>query len=251
MPITPIGSYLTIDGVNTLFISDLKVSFATEFFDRMEFQHERLRSAPNSVGQHAIRTTLLGNTPAQIVIGSLSFQDIVPLNPDVLVTGTNYGNIKKKFNIVRYEISGSPSDPGAVQNVFNIAQTHIQYLSTFQAYLDQSASMETEYAYLKQLQLLTLSDPPFVNLTNSGVDMVGNAVSGTVSDILITNFSPSPAYEIPTDTLGGYDLIQSFTMTVEQRNHYKQRSGCVICYNLSRNNRRKEVGSCSLLGFAI
>lgn len=47
MPIKPDGASITVGG-HTLFISDVKKIFLTEQFDRLEFSHERLRSAANA-----------------------------------------------------------------------------------------------------------------------------------------------------------------------------------------------------------
>lgn len=216
MPILPIGSTLTIGGT-TLFVSEVKKSFVNEYFDRIEFQYARLRTSPNAAGQRPILTTLLGNTPAQIVIGSISFQDVVPLGPDVTAvadTGytSNFGNIKKRFDIVRYEISGSPTDAASIATVFTLAESHIKLLARFQSYLDKSASMETSYKELKALQLETFS-----YLTGTGVSLIGNSVSGTVSNVLITGFQPDVVYEVPTDNSGGFQMLQGFTLTVDQR----------------------------------
>lgn len=211
MPIAPVGSSVVING-NTLFVSDVKVSFITEFFDRLEFQHARLNSAPNSVGQHALKTTLLGDTRAQIVIGALSFTPVVPQNPDVLVSGSNFGNVKKKFNILRYELSGAPSDSGSVSNVLTTAKNHIQQLAVFQAYLDKASNMDTEYN-----ELIALQSETFSYLTNTGISMSGNSLNGTVDNILITSFSPDVVYEYPTDLVGGYQLFQTWTATIDVR----------------------------------
>lgn len=211
MAINPTGSFVTLAS-SVLFISDIRVSFVTEFFDRLEFQHARLNSAPNSVGQHALKTRLLGDTPAQIVIGTLSFQDVVPLNPDVTVTSSNYDNIKRKFNIVRYEITGAPTASSSVSSVFTKAKDHIQQLAKFQSYIDKSSSMDTEY-----LELIALQAETFSYLTTTGISLSGNAVNSTVNNVLITKFEPDVAYEVIVDSIGNYQVLQSFTLVVEQR----------------------------------
>lgn len=211
MPLKPEGSSISVGGY-TLFVADVKYTFVTEYFDRVEFQHERLRNAPNLSGQHAIRTTLLGNTPAQIVIGSLSFQDVVPLNPDVTVTSSNYGNIKKKFNIKRYEITGMASAVSQVDAVYSLAQNHLQQLAKFQAYLDKAGSMETEYLELKALQSETFS-----YLTTTGTSLSGDAIESTQTNMLITRFEPSVDYAVVTDSVGTVFVLKSYSLTIENR----------------------------------
>lgn len=210
MPIKPDGAFITVGG-NTLFISDVKKSYVTEPFDRLEFSHERLRSAPNKLGQKALVVSLLGNTPAQIIIKDVSFDDIVPLYPDVLQIGSDSPLIKKKFGIIRYEIQGAPSNSTEVENVLNISQGHISNLVAFQTHIQKAGSMETEYKVLLDLQLVTFS-----YLTATGITMSGNS-TGTVSNCLITSFSPSIEYEEIIDELDNVRLLKSYSMVIEQR----------------------------------
>lgn len=72
--------------------------------------------------------------------------------------------------------------------------------------------METEYDVLIALQLETFS-----YLTTSGVTMTGNTVEGSVSNVLITSFSPSVEYEEIIDDDDNYRLLKSYSMVVETR----------------------------------
>ena len=184
----------------------------------MEFSNDRLKAAPNAIGQKALLTRLLGDNPAQIVIGTVSFQDVVPQGPDVTVTNNNFGNVKKKFNIVRYEIQGAPSEDTEVTSVLSISANHKQQLMKFQAHLLQAGNMDTEYDYLVNvLQPDTLS-----YLTATGITMAGNSVGGTASNMLITEFSPSVSYEELLDADGDtYRIFRSFTMVIENRRDHK------------------------------
>lgn len=211
MPIKPDGAYITVGGY-TLFVSDVKKSFLSEPFDRLEFSHERLRTASNSIRQKALLSTLLGNTPCQIVISGVSFDDIVPTYPDVTAASSDFQNIKKKFNIVRYEIQGAPSDYTAVENVLSLAQNHAQQIQKFQAHLQKAGAMDTEYDVL-----LTLQSETFSYITTTGVSMAGNSINGTETNMLITQFSPSVEYEEIIDALGNYRLLRSFSMVIENR----------------------------------
>lgn len=167
-------------------------------------------------GQKPILSTLLGNTPCQIVIGEvgseISFADVVPQYPDVLISGSDFGNIKKKFNITRYEIQGAPSVSANVEYVQALAQNHAQQLQKFQAHLLKSGSMETEYDVLLSLQLENFS-----YLTSTGISLIGNSVGGTINNMLITQFSPSVEYEEIVDVSGTVRLLQSYSITIENR----------------------------------
>lgn len=212
MSINPTGAALTVDG-NALIIADHKKSQITEPFDRLEYSYNRLKSAPNDLGQKALQATLLGNTPAQIVIGSISFQQTLVLKPDVTSTSSNFQNFKKKFNITRYEITGGASLNDNVNAVQVIAKNHAQQLSKFQAYLQKSASLDTSYE-----ELLALQSENFSYLTTTGISAVGNIMEGTVTNVLITSFTPSIEYEELLNEAGDdYDLLKSFSMTLEVR----------------------------------
>lgn len=113
MPINPDSSPININnGVSNypVFINDIKVTQVDEPFDRLEFNYNRLAAAPNAIGQTAMRTTLLGNTPAQIIIGGAFTYPLI-LKPNVTVSGSNFPNFKKKFVITRIRNTRSGKRP--------------------------------------------------------------------------------------------------------------------------------------------
>lgn len=57
MAVKPDGSSITIGG-NTLIVADVKKSFVTEPFDRLEFSGERLRNAPNNRRTNSFKINL-------------------------------------------------------------------------------------------------------------------------------------------------------------------------------------------------
>jgi hypothetical protein len=219
--VRPLGANITINisaSSYDLYIAEIKKTFVMEPFDRTEFQHDRLRSAPNLKGQKALTATLLGNTPCQIIIGpvgsTISFGDAIPLNPDVTITSTNFQNIKRRWDITRYTIQGLPTLAASVDAIQARFVVDTGKLTRLQAHVAKAASMETEYLELIALQGASST---FTDLSSTGVSASGNSLGGTVSNILITSFEPSVDVEEIIDEYGTCRLLKSFSMTFETR----------------------------------
>jgi hypothetical protein len=216
MPIKPGPQLISIGGVNLL-ADSIQTTYATEFFDRVEFDHEKLKAAPLSTGVTPLVVQLIGNIPAEIVIdcaltGIIGTYVPRPLNPNIIPTDTN--NIKQRIDIVRYTISGGTTPESAsaganVDSVFSYAESDKDKLAQFQ---NRLAIFNTSVAYE---QLLAAQADNIYSLYFS----TGRALDlplTTYSDVIITDFSYTYEYIIP-NVSSSYDIYKGYNMVVEYR----------------------------------
>lgn len=200
--VAPRGSLILFNTPASVYVDTVEYEFVVEPFDRVEYSNPKLRSAPTSSGAQPMIVNTFGNKPIQLA-SSCTGDSARPLIPD----DSNINSIKQQFNIDRYTISGSPSVAAQVDALYTVAKAHIKLLSKFQLHLEK-ANMELSYTALVAMQSETFS-----YLTSTGLDMTGASLGGTVSDVLITKFSPGVAYLISSSG----SMIKDWSMTVEVR----------------------------------
>lgn len=200
MAIKPGGSTLTING-NSVIVDDVVVSQEHQLFQRLEYSNNRIRTAKNSDGSSPIFIPLLGGRIVQLAATCGGSQSIRPLSPD------SADSILKRFNITKYTLRGGSSLAINVNNLVTLAAAHQKLLARFEAHI-QKAQMDISYTDLIALQAETFS-----YLTASGISMSGNALQGTVTNILVTQFTAPVEYEVPTPAT----VLKSWSAVIETR----------------------------------
>ena len=184
--IKPSGSTITF-GSTTLFVDDAQFEFTSEFFDRNEFEHEKLRTAKETNGTIPIFLPLFGGRIVQIITTCTHEPMARPVTPN----DTAVDQIKQRFDIRRYTLKGLPSLSSNVSTVETTAMAHKVLLDRFQAHIAEVA-LDISYELLISLQSETFS-----YLTGTGYTITGNSLLGSESNMIIRSFSTSCEYEIP------------------------------------------------------
>lgn len=170
MPIRPVGSriYIVRSTTTEILASGVVASPEVEFFDRLEFSNEKLRQAKNTNGSVPQYFQLFGGQVAQVQTSCNSGVQSRPLGPD----DANIDNIKRRFDISRYKLSGFESYDSSVDNIHRIAIDHKILLNRFQAHLSIVQSLDLSYT-----QLITMQGISFSYLTTTDVAMYGDAIT--------------------------------------------------------------------------
>jgi hypothetical protein len=191
-----------------MYCNDIQIVRALQNFDRTEFSNEKLRSAPTTTGATPLITTGFGNQPIQLLTTCTG--DVArPLGPD----DANIPLIKQRFNILRYEISGSANKLVDMIALYQMWADHAVRLNRFDLYLGEQ-NMNLSITHLTNV----LQAQTFSYLTSTGLSLSGNAISGTVTNMLITNLQQGVEYEVPlTDGSGNSLILQDFKLTIENR----------------------------------
>lgn len=218
--ILPPGSLLTFSGTGlgepvSLAVSSIKYRSTREAFKRLEFSHRRQREAPNPDGSLPMISQLIGNRPVLYFTGC---NDANEKTRDLTPDDSDYDNIYKRFDIRRYEIIGATSLSTQIDALFAIATNHSVRISIFNAFLT-SANADVSIDFLTDMQAEDLA-----YLTTTGITMKGSAVQGALNDMLITEFIPDIAYEIPGTDLDSLDeqidfstVLKTWSMVIESR----------------------------------
>ena len=211
MALNPIGSSITVsDGVSataTLMVEAITYQTLFEPFDRMEYDNTRLREVRTSKGEKRLIGENLAGKPYQVVYGC-SDQTAVPLWPN---SDTTFDQVKRRFKIKRYNITGAISETADVDSLYGIASDHQNRLAQLQRHLSR-ATGDTSYADLFALQSETFS-----YLTDTNITMAGTALDATETDMLITSMSAEIVLSIPTSTPGVHEFYKTFSITIENR----------------------------------
>jgi len=219
MAIFPSGSPATFTwssgaSSTSVYLDEVTLAFVVEPFQRMEYSNERRRSVKNSNGGLPKIVTSIANTPLQIDV-SCSGDVPRPLGPDSL---TNINNINQRFNIQRYSLRGAPSRNSEVIKLYNLAVAHNKLLNNFQHHLYKGSSADISFTDLDNL-----TTENFSYLTSTGLSLTSDAIGGTATHMLISEFTMSVVYEV---TLADSSklLLQDWSMVVENRTISSQAS---------------------------
>lgn len=166
MPIRPAGSLIYVAGVPAT-VREVKYTFDVEFFERVEFSNEKLRAAKNVDGSKSIFIDLFGGKVVQFASTCNTYNTVRPIGPD----DANVDDIKKRWDIRKYSLSGDVNNTGSVQTLQAYHQVHKTYLTRFQAHIQQSG-MDLSYTALVALQAETFS-----YLTSTGLSIYGNPIT--------------------------------------------------------------------------
>lgn len=207
MAITPKESQLTfiLSGASSVVYADeIQYAFVTEPFDRIEFSNEKLRSATTTTGASPI---IVNNwTGQRVQMGTICTADEPrPLTPD----DANVDNIKRRWNIDRFTISGGVSLATQLDDITTIAIAHQKLLAKFNQHIAKG-SMDISYTALKAMQLISLN-----YLSTTGLTVTGPAL-GTANNVLIASWNTDVAYEVLLP--GGSSLVlQKWSAVLEVR----------------------------------
>lgn len=207
MPIKPAGSILTFTSSETdypVVIEDIQFQFNSEFFQRAEFEHNKLRSAKNTDGSIPIYITLFAGKIVQLTATCSGSVEARPLTPD----DDSVDDINQRFDIKRYTIKGGPSLAANVDALYSISVAHKVFWDRFQGH-QQAVSLDISYD-----DLVTLQAEDFSYLTTVDLTMAGNSLASTESNMLIRSFNVGVEYEIPAAS-GPSTLYKSWSMVVE------------------------------------
>lgn len=221
MPIKPGPQFITIGGTNLL-ADDVRVSYDVQYFDRVEYDHLKLRNAPLTTGVTPLLGQLLGNTPYEIVIdcavdgNAFPGSEYVPrpLTPNIVPTDTD--NIKKRIDIIRYTIAGGSTPETAsagsnVDTVFALRQVHRNKLAQFE---NRLAIFNGEVPY-EQLVAAQSDDIQTLYFKTGTVFTMPGV---TLSDIILTEFSYGFEYLVPADSSGtSFEVYKGFNLILETR----------------------------------
>lgn len=167
MPIKPRGCRIYFPTLSTTVIADsVSYSFESEFFDRVEFSNERLRNAKNTDGSKPVFYDMFGGKVLQLSTSCGSANTVRPVTPD----DANIDNIKKRWDIKRYKLSGISLDAD-INLIYQTGQAHKILLDRFLAHQAQ-AQMDISYTALVAMQSETFS-----YLTTTSFAMYGDGIS--------------------------------------------------------------------------
>ncbi len=185
MSILPAGTALTFTGAATgqVYVDTLEYEFIVEPFDRSEFSNAKLRTAPTTSGATPMIVQSFGNRPIQLASTCVG-DSPRPLSPD----DANVNSIKQQFNIDRFTLIGVSTYGEAINNLYVLSKNHKNRISKFNLHIEK-ANMELSYSALIAMQSETFS-----YLTSTGLSVSGPALEGGLSNLLITEFSPSVEY---------------------------------------------------------
>jgi len=199
-------SLIISGGTATLYADEITYTRDILDFDRLEFSNAKLRDAPTTTGAKPIILEAFGGQPIQLA--TTCTNDVIrPLGPD----DNNISSIKQRFNIQRFTIKGAPSTTANTDLVYTQALTDQNLLNTFGLYQDE-LNMELSITYLESLQSQTFS-----YLTTTSTSLTGPAINGTISNLLITEYTPDVAYEYQVAGGSTSVVARAFTLTLEQR----------------------------------
>lgn len=199
--IKPLGSVVSFGGTS-LTVEDVQFSFVSEFFDRVEFSHEKLRNAKNVDGSIPIFLPLFAGKVVQIMTTCNTFSTVRPITPD----DADIDNIHKRWDIRLYSIKGLPNLASNVATVWNTAQAHKVLLDRFQAH-QAIANSDVSFQYLE-----SVSQPEtFSFITSTGYTISGPSLNQTETNTLIRSMTVSTAYQVPSG-----QTLQDFSMEIGQ-----------------------------------
>lgn len=208
MPVNPPGSSIivyTTSASATLFVEEVQYEFIIEPFERREFTNGLLRSVPTTTGAKPLIVTSFGGKPIQIGI-TCTGDSPRPLTPD----DSNIDSIKQRFDIQRWTIRGAPNTAAAADQLITWATDHYKRLTRFQLHLEKT-SMELSYTAISALQAENFS-----YLTSTGLNMIGDSIGGTATELLISQCNTDVAYEV-TKNDNTKVLLKSWALTIENR----------------------------------
>lgn len=213
MPIRPGNTTISINSIN-YFVDDIRWSFSTQEFERLEFDHQRLQQARLAAnGAVAQIVQMLGGVPAEVVISTAVYPGYVPRPLIPNSYPTTWQNIKQSINIVTYTISckdpSNANPSGAVDSLESLAIDGRKRIRAFNTRLGVIGG-DISYEQLQSFQ----ADNIQTIYWDTGIPMSGPDIS--ISNALVTAFSTSTDFAVP-DGAGGFEIYRNFDITVEQR----------------------------------
>jgi hypothetical protein len=128
-----------------------------------------------------------------------------PLGP---TSAANLALANQRLNIARLTLRGAPTLSNQLYPLTTLSLAHQKLLNNFQ-YHQTKGSSEISYTDLVALQAETFS-----YLTTTGLNVTGDSLGGTVSNVLIRDMSADVAYEV-TLAGGAKQLVQTWSMTLD------------------------------------
>jgi len=206
---TPLTLTLAASGLNsTIYASDITTTFQIRDFNRDEWSNTKLQNSQDlTTGARPQIVTNSVNAPIQIAIENCGFSNSISTGPD----DANLSNILQRMNITQYDIVGAASSPTAVSALQAVYNDHKKRMDGFEFYL---ARLSQNISY--QL-LIDFRNYTFSYLTSTGLTMNDPFDLGSISNVLITDFSQGLIhldYSSQSAITKGWRLvIQSITIT--------------------------------------
>lgn len=207
-------------GAYTLKCDSVIETYETQPFDRVEFDHEKLKTVPLSTGTQPIVVTLLGGVPAEItidsalqgMIGGASSYQPRPLTPNAYMS--DFNNIKQRVNITRWKVTASAPEtatPAAtVDGVFAYVTSHKDLIAQF---ANRLAIMGSIVAY--ESLLAAQADNIQTLYFTTGITFSAPGI-GPISNVMVVDGQIVDEFVVPNIS-GGYDIYKTYDLTLEQR----------------------------------
>jgi len=211
MPINPTGTLLTFTNsasasVN-LWASDISRAKIIEPFVRIEFSNDKLRSAKNDQGGLPMITQNIANIPMQVSI-TCAGDSPRPLGPE---TTANLNSINQKFTTFRYTLRGTPTP---LANLEVVATQALDHANRLQKFTYHQTKVQSDVSYNDLINVYQAET--FSYLTSTGVTLSGNALGGTLTNVLVVSFSIDVSHEVTLDN-GLPFRMATWEMVVDQR----------------------------------
>lgn len=216
MTIKPTGSPFTFAGA-TVYLDRASKKADQEKFQRAEFKAERLKTVKNANGTREV-FNITNGYEYQYENSCNAGSTDRPIGPD------NPDDVFRRWDIVRWELAGLPSDAADLETINDVFQDHLALYGAYQSHLQIAESGDIAYQDLEAMQL-----EDFSYLTTTGVDASGMAI-GTgeeleLTDILIRSFVQEVEYEVPGDAeYETSEVLRSWSAVIETRVNVPDRS---------------------------
>ena len=131
------------------------------------------------------------------------------LTPD----DTDSSNILKRWEVDKYIFRGATSTAANIDAIFTLRKAHAVLFARYEAHRQKAQGLDLSISALTTLQAETFSF-----LTTTAVSATGNVLGGTVSNLLIAQFTIDLDYETPLNSSGSsFELLKSYQLVLEKR----------------------------------
>ncbi len=216
MAIKPEGSLITFGGAiiadTVLAVEDVAYSTEVQFFERVEFSHERLKQAPEISGAQPVFIQLAGGRPAQLMDSCVE-ATARSLDPDDDV----YDDIYRRFDIKRWTITGTAAGFWTFDLLItSVAIPHKVLLNRFEAHLAKGK------ANISIDMLIAMQSVDFSYLTSTGFEMEGACLGddflpASFDNLLLVQLIPDVDYVEKQDDAYSSNVEKRWQAVIEQR----------------------------------
>lgn len=192
------------------YVSNIEITFFCETFDRAEYRNERLNQAPTLSGaQPQYATNLAGQIIQQGI--TCTGDSARPIGAD----DNNLDNIKRKFNVTRYTVTGALSTKANVDQLQVWAIDHQkQWTATFKRHQEIVSNEKISYG-----ALLNFQNNTFTAITTTGISVTGIPLGGVwINNIYINSFKQGIERAFK-NSAGTIEIYKTFVMEFDVRTY--------------------------------